>query len=470
MRKGLLIELLDPLITSSSSATAGISDVLPYLPGAMLLGATAARGYANGLEKDRAFELFHSGAVKFCDGLPLDEGGNIGLPGPLSLHYPKEKDPWINLVDFSGEDRKIGYEQLRGKAVGANGKAIPVKTSATLRTAIDRSTGRAAQSQLFGYQMLDAGQYFHAAIEAESKESLDQVIYYLLGEGQTSVKLFLGRSKSGEFGRVRISLCDALQLCPKGKNSQHAYLWCLSDLWAYDDFGQSNIAPDAAFFGSSGTIDWSRSFTRNRRFSPYNAHWRKRGVERELIHRGSVFVIENGSFETGVYWFGAGQEMGYGQILVSAEPPLNALKVLDIRPVALPQKSAIPGGKTSKLAVWLEEMTTDANLDVYEDMESLKQHFASAKAIAGYAIGPGPSQWGSLKTILQRNESHTKFLERTRSNDTRGQWGARYDKGDNNTFKDFVQQLIKEKGPEYTALLAKEIRGWLESGGWFDAK
>ena len=470
MRKGLLIKLIDPLITSASPATAATPEALPNIPGAMLLGVAATRGYADGLMLEKAFTLFHSGTVRFDDGLPMCEAGRVGLPNPLSLHFPKGKYPFKNLIDFADVGMRPGHEQLRGKAMSGGAEPVDVKTSTTMRTAIDRSTGRAAGSQLFGYQMLDAGQFFMAGIEAPDQGLLDEAIACLFGGDNTETEVFLGRSKSGEFGRVKITLCAPLELPNQMDASSPAYLWCLSDLWAYDQNGLPTLSPDAAFFESCGSIDWTRSFTRTRNFSPYNAQWRTRGLERALISRGSVFVVGSSNLKPGIHRFGLGQELGYGLVLISSTPPLVTLMELAAKNVDLPQAEAAQDTGISDLVTWLKQVAPRADLDVSQDLEALAAHFKTAKRIAGYAVGPGPNQWGSLKSKLQRGEETAAFLGGTRANIEREQWGAQYAVDAENTFKAYVESVIEKNGTDYAARLAKEIRIWLEKERWFDGK
>lgn len=65
--------LEQPLIVTQQAASAGAQLSLDYLPGSLLLGLAASRLYAE-LSEDDAWTLFHSGMVRFGDGLPwVDE-------------------------------------------------------------------------------------------------------------------------------------------------------------------------------------------------------------------------------------------------------------------------------------------------------------------------------------------------------------------------------------------------------------
>ncbi len=81
------LELLDNLICQGSNASVGLPPGLDYIPGNMFLGAVAQKLYS-GLQ-EKAFEVFHSGRVRFGDGLPLTPGGQPALPMPLCLHGKK---------------------------------------------------------------------------------------------------------------------------------------------------------------------------------------------------------------------------------------------------------------------------------------------------------------------------------------------------------------------------------------------
>ncbi len=475
-RQGLLIELVDPLITTASSATATVPEALPFIPGAMLLGAAAAAGYGGGMAQETAFALFHSGRVRFDDALPVDNSGRVGLPAPFSLHFPKGTHPLEGdvLKDFSAAEPLPGYEQLRDRALAAGPAEVTVRIGGTMRTAIDPATGRAADSQLFGYQFLKPGQRFWAGIEAEDQASLDAAMECLLGKGQVEAELILGRARSGEFGRVRLSRCEAPEMSPGSTGSPTTrWLWLLSDLWATGPKGLPTLRPDSAFFGG-GNIDWSRSFTRSRRYSPFNAKWQARAPERVLIQRGSVIVIQNSPLAPGLWRLGLGQEQGLGRMLVLDQPPLEMLKASD---AAMPELSALhePDSRENAdsdapppLITWLKRQANVVNIDVSDDLKKLKGHYETAERIHGERVGPTPSQWGSIRSILERGGDHAAYLGGVRGTGEKALWGAQYKEGDNHNFADFITAVIADKGARHAALLARDARRWLDREGWFD--
>ena len=88
-RRALRLTLLDDCVFSARNATEGGHHSLSRIPGQTLLGAAAARLYGTFIERgDDAYTAFHSGRVRFLDGLPSDADA-IAYPVPLAWHRPK---------------------------------------------------------------------------------------------------------------------------------------------------------------------------------------------------------------------------------------------------------------------------------------------------------------------------------------------------------------------------------------------
>ncbi|KAI5911978.1 hypothetical protein PA01_00085 [Azoarcus sp. PA01] len=209
------IVLEQPVIISQQSATAGAHQSLDYIPGSAVLGLAAARLYAT-LPAAAAWTFFHSGRVRFGDGLPVTASGELAYPVPLSWHTYKGEsarsagdtlraealfDPTLHAT--STERQPV---QLRGGYATVAGQFLQPAHESTLKTAIDPDTGMAAESQLFGYQALSAGQWFRTTIRAD--EDIDATLWqtlltHLAGPAR------LGRSRSAQFGAVRFAAADA---------------------------------------------------------------------------------------------------------------------------------------------------------------------------------------------------------------------------------------------------------------------
>lgn len=402
VERSLLIETLDPVITTDTPATLGSFGALPYIPGAMLHGLLVSRAYGKGWTNDQVFDLFNSGKLIVEDALPLGEDGNIGFPVPFCLYRPKAC-PAIDdgvlhgeTMDFS-EPRgaTVGYAQCRGFAISSTGREIPVRTGTTLRTEINPATQAAAERQLFELHFLEPRQRFVSRLRVPDEKS--EAVSQLLGDCG-----ILGRSKSAEFGRVSFRLTESAWSVPEdnGGLAGDRYVWCLSDLWPEDAnrSGQYLRGSDGLF----GEMDWSGSFVRRRRYSAYNATWGCRTPEREVVVRGSVLKLTGASVSPGLYRCGMATEQGLGLVWVS-DTPLGAR----IRGSEEPISVAIPTGETSEprqghtdntLVDWLlRRASKDQATTTRPQAEEVRRLYEMALGYNGHSCGPGLSQWGRLR-------------------------------------------------------------------------
>ncbi len=471
-RKGILIELLEPVITSTATATGATPRALPYIPGAMLWGIAAAKGYAC-LSKVDAYTQFHSGALRFGDGLPAQALG-AGLPVPMSIHLKKAADAgnWATEgVDYAVADRMSGYEQQRGFAVAAGGGVVKVKRSLTMRTAINPDTGRAEDQKLFAFEALAAGQMFLAVIEGGDQALVDQALDTLCGDA--GKEHLLGRSRTAEFGRVKMTRAEPWQINAP-ESGLACYLWCLSDVAAVDADGQPSERPDD-FFGA--VIDWSRSFTRHRRYAPWNGHWPARAPEHLVIERGSVITLKTG-IPPGLQRIGMYQEIGLGVVFASVQPPLALAKGYVGSAVA-GTKAPETGGQTD-LSKWLTVQKDEraAKLksakSAAEQVEDWMGYYRQAAELNGKKVGPTQSQWGQIGG----SDDVARDLKDWASDDPKiagrevNIWQARIKEGQPNegTFVAFAQAYLKDQGDRGFKVFAQLMRRRLEAEGWFHGK
>jgi len=427
----LEIELLSDVILSQSAATTGGHDSLDYLPGSVLLGAAAAR-----LFKEPGFgpDVFLSGEIRFGDGLPLTEAGQPGWPVPLNRHFLKHQGVQgraINgLADTKAEAdaRSAGREQaqqLRTGHVTRDGIHFELEGDYLLKTALDRDKfGRAKDRQLFEYETLPAGTKFLAAIRWKPgddglAQKVAKIVHALTGPGVS-----LGRSRSAQFGQVKITLAKQPLEEPTDLSSgvaakedgapQHPIHFYLASDLALAGLGGARLTPEAADFGLGGKWRFrpDRSFLRTRRYSPWNAFHHSRLTERQVITRGSVLTFARDDnqpltdgerkavldhLKTGV---GEHREEGLGWVL------LNPDFVLNLCELRKPQANgpATPCGQkpASLLADWVEHRQTEraAQSDALKQGRAWAQtwlpwHWKAAKA---ERLGrSGRSQWNEVR-------------------------------------------------------------------------
>lgn len=418
----LKIRLLEDVIVNERPANEGGHAGLDYLPGFLLLGAAAARLYAQ-LPRPEAWRLFHSGQVRFGDALPWADDQPT-WPIPLCWHERKNapaiKEQWIageqvRNLQFGPFKDNAQPKQLRSGYVRIDGRHLSVDKAFRMKTAIDPNTGRVAESQLFGYESIRAGQSFVAHVRAAY--DLDATLWQRLVEALTDQgELLLGRSRSAEYGRVAVECLDrrlgdlepAPNTAPQGVD---VTLWCLSDVALIDQWSQPILAPTPEALGlQRGEIVWDRTFLRFRRYALWNRHRDGYDVERQVIQHGSVIGLrlpspltdaERTHLAAGV---GLYREAGLGW--VSVDPQLLAGQEPEFGTLTSVSDSPPPKRPNHALIAWLEaERNQEAGRRADEKQtqsvrDELNKRYQLARTYAGVPeylpIGPSPAQWGTL--------------------------------------------------------------------------
>jgi len=433
-RIGLAIELLDDAVFSATAATEGGHVGLDRIPGSALLGVAAARLYQELGEV--AFTAFHSGRIRFGDGLP-DTAAGPAWPMPLCWHRDKLKDPVKEgrlladrLTNFLHTQRLPGGEerqpkQMRTGYVAADGAYVRPRSATRLKTAIDPATGRVAGGQLFGYQALLRGQSFIATLEAD--DTVDEALWERI-QGALIGEVILGRSRSAEYGRARIrAIAPPVWEAGEGRPGE-AVLWLLSDLALADEDGLPVLQPEGRHFGLPGArVDWSRTFLRSRRYSPWNAARHGYDQEREVLTAGGVITltgVDEGDRQALLRRLEGGwglyREGGLGRIWV--DPPLLATPQPEFESGPEPASSAVPPRRPEHpLVAWLEGGDESwkgegeqAAVDFESDYRRLMQAARRLAAVVGEdeVFGPSKSQWGAVLECAREADSADTLLER----------------------------------------------------------
>lgn len=332
----LVLRQARPAIFNERAATETGHRTLPAPTGAALLGWCAAQGtYA---DFDDTHGIFHSGAVKFGDTVPVLADGTLSVAFPRNLFAPKEK----KAVDAAGKlnpdlihvgpppsnnNDKIQYEALKQPFLANNDSTVTPQKGQRLRTAT--TNGRAAKGQLFGYQHLSADGHpvFAAVIERDG--SVCQADWERLLRAFCGRTLSLGRSKSTGYGggfACSVQLPDEKGAFGTLQHPRRVRVLALSDLALVDDRGCPTSHPVAGMFGLpiSLTFDARDSVISQRRFSPWNSKLRSRDLERQLIEAGSVisFKVPDGvakNVNSGRKCIGVWREAGFGQIWINPD-------------------------------------------------------------------------------------------------------------------------------------------------------
>jgi hypothetical protein len=287
-------KLLTDVVLNSSLATEGNMNSLDYIPGSNFLGIVAKQ--YDDLGKD-AFDIFHSGKVSFGDAL-ITKDKALSYTIPYSLFLEKlnndiTKDKvWVhhgikNQPEENG--RKLQLKQHRSGYLNANKKYIPnVEKEFVLKSAYDREERRSAESKMFGFDAIKAGQEFIFSVIFEDEQYIETVTNALIGEKH------IGKSKTAQYGRVFIEKMKQQPETFENKpvKDKELIIYAESNLCFLNEYGQPTFQPEAKDFGVNGTILWDKSQIRTYSYSPWNTKRNTSETQRDVILRGSVVVIE----------------------------------------------------------------------------------------------------------------------------------------------------------------------------------
>ena len=474
----LLLELQEDTIFTARSATVGAHQSLDYIPGAALYGACASTLYQT-LTSEQAFSVFHSGKVRFGNGLPLSCEGEQAYPMPFAWHVKKgddyEQQDHSHLLDgkqiinplIEEKPEYTQLNQLRDGYITNSGQLVRPATTFRMKTAIDPYTTTAAEAQLFGYDAIEAGQTFQAWLEIDEEipiELVEQIYACLNGV------IRLGRSRSAQYGTVDCRLTEkALDKKPLVKNNQLVLL-LLSDMALRDNRGLPELMPQVSHFGlDQAALEWDKSYLRFRHYSPYNAARKHYDQERQVIQKGSVISLmldkeltetQRIKLQTGI---GDYRQTGLGRVLINADLLLNRPPCPVFSESPAHAKAQEPSHHL--LVKWLKSQTNVGSLrsQTRETAELLKQEleqlYKSARAYAaqpeGSIVGPGKTQWGRVSAAgKQGNDQQallTKLKDIVKYNEQSGKvedevWSTTTGSGDSQAnFGDWLLQQLQQE-------------------------
>lgn len=403
----------DPASFSRNSATEGLHQSHAAPPGSALWGWAISQLYGD--DKAKAYELFHSGAVKFSDAVPLIDEKTPAFPNPITLMYAKHdgapfKDKVFQpnriavgreafLHDKSNENEdgsKKQPEALTGCHISlALNQTVGTNRQHRLRTAIKE--GQAEDGKLFGTEFVKAPKGYRATIEG-APEQLENIAKALPDGG----RIFLGRARNSGYGGGYTCKWEGGNPWPEAKavSGDQVSLWCLSDIALVDDFGMPMLDPAGCVFGLKGWILVpSKSSITTRRFAPWDRTESGRSSEICVIEAGSVLSYSRGhgtAFPKLEACVGNYQERGFGRVTILPEEPEPGIKVKPKDKVeVITDPSTALQKAAKKLAKERDTTASDAWLEPL-----LKILPAKAKAKGA----PSKAQWSHV-----RNANHSSL-------------------------------------------------------------
>jgi hypothetical protein len=437
--KQFKVTLLEDVVMTERAASEGGHNSLDYLPGATLLGAVAAHWYKNLLKEnpEDVYTVFHSGKVRFGNGLPLSKDEQLSYPMPLCWYQdkrqPKSGTMALRNYQFSEYPKNIRAKQIQADyislaAIEPENRLTIVKPNFRMKTGIDADVGTARDSQLFGYSSLPADNSFIFSLEADDdvKPSLfEEIVERLLGT------LKLGRSRSAEYGAVSIEEYETKDERQAAETSSSVTFWLLADMALQDEFGQPVLQPTAKNVGlpADFKLDLAKTFVRSRRYAPFNAHRCRREIERVVLSMGSVLHFKSQNNQSvdaetlqiiqsqgiGLY-----RQNGLGRIWINPKllaektPKFNSVKREKKTSFRLKEPNHLILRYLNKRKGQSSEIST-IEKQAKEWLDELARLYRSAVGLSYTPVGtcPGPTatQWGQVMEKAKQASSVQELSE-----------------------------------------------------------
>lgn len=320
--------LLAHVVISANSATEGNHGSLDYIPGSKFLGIVAGKeGNYNMENANQTLDLFHNGKVRFGDAHPYVKGERLELM-PLSWQIPKgQEDEGAVYLHHHLDSKKRGdlinkgiqLKQAKGRYFSNSFHSYSVPQRFSMKSAYDKSSMRSKEGQMFGYAALEKGSTWSFTIDFDEDTHVDIVNKALLGHDEKGAKHRLGRSKSAEYGWVKIEKIGESKPVTKNVQAGLTCLYAASNLCFYDEDGNNTLKPTAAQLNlpAGTTILWQKSQIRSKLYRTWNRKRESRNADRVVIQKGSVFRVllkEGVGSEKFIKGVGSHRSEGFGQV------------------------------------------------------------------------------------------------------------------------------------------------------------
>lgn len=417
-------KFITDVVLNSTAATEGNITTLDYIPGSAFLGIAA-------LEYDefenKAYQVFHSGSVRFSDGHPFETSRSFKVPASylvkkgeslssteaIFIHHqitPDEKED-LRKKGIQLKQQRSGFLENNG----VNLKEVGLDKDFIIKSAYDREKRRAEDKMMFGYEYLRNGSEwsFYVEVDTETEDLSGKLKKSLIGTKR------LGRSKTAEFGLIEISFVneESVKADIIAEPGQEIVLYAESLLAFVNKFGMPTLTPEAEDFGIKGEVIWDKSQVLTRSFAPYNTKRATREADRICIDKGSVFVIKvDGKTDKEMLVRGIGVYLneGFGKIMVNPE----FLTVSSVK-VKSKEKEKSPDHKSSDLSPIPENLKHSPLLKYLEiKANQEKSESVILKEVDDFVIKNlsiyrkiSPSQWGSIRERAARADSKAKLME-----------------------------------------------------------
>ncbi len=415
------------VVINASLATEGNMKTLDYIPGSNFLGVVA-RSYDKFKKENKAFDIFHSGAVSFGDA-HISIENTPAYTMPFNLFVDKlNKDitgdqakVWVHHSLEKNKDTpdpeldRIQLKQHRGGYLNSKHQFIKVKKRFALKSAQDRTTRKSKDEAMFGFESIKKGQEFIFAVKFKDKTYINEVTKALIGNKR------IGKSKSAQYGQICIETKDDITDHYKSKacSNDQLIIYAESNLCLFNEYGQSTFLPTPQHFGLEEqdlSINFAVSQIRTYSYTPWNAFRDSTDPQRDCILKGSVIVFDlkdkTNPPSPNYSMVGAYHSEGLGRVIYNPAflhaDPVNAKWTIKLKKYEAtedtPNKQTIHSslGKYLKIKRQLVEDTLAIGETVQEFIGKKDLNGNTYKSLFRTV---STSQWGGIRKLAIKAES-----------------------------------------------------------------
>lgn len=416
-------KLLSDVILNMKSATEGNNETLDFIPGNNFLGIAARELYRENLNEDEkriAWEIFHSGNVRFGDAHPCAADCNVrSLHTPAEFYYPKnEKETNGEVyVHFRIPKDKLEGDYMLKKQLkqcrrnyysfcGNEGWLAENIKTFVIKSAYDREARRSKDEQMFGYESLCKGLELLFEVEVDDEGLAGKINDALVGEKH------IGRSRTAQYGLVEISEChfeNSKSAAPKDNMNA---VFADGRLIFLDENGEPSFRPTAEQlgFGENDEIIWEKSQIRTFQYSPWNGKRHAYDTDRCGIEKGSVIIVKSSEPKVGSAYVGYYKNEGFGKVIynpnfLTSDENGRATVTLKEKREYKQRPQQEPEPKTALLKYIRKQLKSgDINDSTYKVVNNFIKEKGDAFTPTDFdrewgKIEKFSSQWGTIRSI-----------------------------------------------------------------------
>lgn len=346
----LILRNLGPILATSRVGTPQASD--PYIPGATILGAVAAKFIRDQKTSNTSYSpdqdpkftaLFIDGSVSWGNAYPTREG-KVRQPVPLAWKREKHGDRTYNLASEDDlqtvRDTDVALKGFGNAYIASQGNGYSTVEANTQieyhhRRPLDRKLGSPTKDdgEFFQFETLAAGQEFVAEINGDSTY-LQSALRYL----QNGI-IHLGKSRTAQYGACEVKVQSTAAGTPKLiiQSGDEFQLILLSDAIIRNAGGRSlasvtalqssfiELVESKPSLSAKLELLTDKSFFGTTRSGGYMGVWNLPLPQEACFQAGSVFTFVNrGDADINLSGLdqcalGAYGERGFGRFMLTQE-------------------------------------------------------------------------------------------------------------------------------------------------------